>query len=129
MVYHLQKDDLGAGEAFRFTIDYQRQNDDLNISNNPPQAVTTPGPDTPGHVSMNDVLPWILGGIGVLLLVAGIFGIFMWQRAGLGSTKSKRSARFHNEESIYCHQCGKRAQPGDVFCRTCGTRLKRGTKK
>jgi hypothetical protein len=131
-IYHFQKTEIGAGEAFSFTIDYQRQTDELNILNKPPQAVAPPGPDTPGHVSMNDILPWILAGIGVLLLVAGIVGIFAWQRAGQGAGKGKRHARPHNEkdeESTYCHQCGKRAQPGDVFCRTCGTRLKRGSMK
>jgi uncharacterized OB-fold protein len=28
------------------------------------------------------------------------------------------------EGDIYCHKCGKRAQPGDRFCRSCGTELR-----
>jgi hypothetical protein len=130
--YQLQKSDLGSGETFTLKIDYQRQTDTLNISSKAPQAVTTLGPDTPGRVSMNDIMPWILAGIGVLLLIAGIFSIFTWQRGSQGSGKSKRYGKPHNkgeEASTYCHQCGHRAQPSDVFCRTCGARLKRGSMK
>jgi uncharacterized OB-fold protein len=29
------------------------------------------------------------------------------------------------EEYVYCSQCGKRATPGDRFCRTCGSELRR----
>jgi hypothetical protein len=29
------------------------------------------------------------------------------------------------EAGRYCHQCGNRAAPGDVFCRACGTELRR----
>jgi hypothetical protein len=24
---------------------------------------------------------------------------------------------------VYCHVCGKRARPGDLYCRTCGSKL------
>ena len=133
MNYHIQQPTLASGQTFNLTIDYQRKTDDLSISSQPVQAASTPGPDTPGHVSMTGILPWVLAGIGILLIVAGVIGFFVWQRGGQGSLTGKKvkSQRIESEselEPTYCHQCGKRAQPGDVFCRTCGTRLKRGSK-
>jgi hypothetical protein len=128
--YHVQTADLAAGRTFTLTIDYQRNTDDLSISSLPVQAASTPGPDTPGRFSKTVVLPWVLAGIGVLLIVAGIVWFVAWQRGGQGAKKGKKHKQ-HREESedefTYCSQCGNRAQPGDVFCRTCGTRLKRGS--
>ena len=127
--YHIQKNNLAAGESFSLAIDYQRQTDDLSISSLPVQAASTPGPETPGRVSMTGTLPWVFAGIGLLLIAAGVAGFVVWQRRSQGSLAGRKE-KSHRKESepefIYCHHCGKRAQPGDVFCRTCGTRLKRG---
>jgi len=71
---------LGAGQPYTLTIDYQRQTDDVSISNLPVQAASTPGPDTPGRVSMTGILPWVLAGIGALLIVSGVAGFVVWQR-------------------------------------------------
>ncbi len=128
--YHIQTVNLTAGQSFLLTIDYKRQTDDLSNSGQPVQAASTPGPDTPGRISMTGILPWVLAGIGILLIVSGVVAFFVWQRGSQGSSKSKKPARKlgENEDGFtYCHQCGKRAQPGDIFCRTCGTRLKRGS--
>lgn len=29
-----------------------------------------------------------------------------------------------SQAEIYCHQCGKKAQPGDIYCRSCGAKYK-----
>jgi hypothetical protein len=128
--YRIQAANLKADNPFSLKMDYQRQTDALSISSLPVQAASTPGPDTPGHVSMTGILPWVLAGIGLLLIVAGIFGFVTWQRDGQAPASGSRDTpgRKENEEMfIRCQQCGERAQPEDVFCRTCGTRLKRGT--
>jgi hypothetical protein len=128
--YRIETADLMAGTPFMLTIDYLRQTDSLSISSLPVQAAATPGPDTPGHVSMTGILPWVLAGIGLLLIIAGMVGFGVWQRGSQISTAGRRDSPIRIEgedEFIYCSQCGKRAQPGDVFCRTCGMRLKRGS--
>jgi hypothetical protein len=126
--YRIEATDLLPDKSFALTIDYQRQTDALSISSLPVQAVSTPGPDTPGHVSMTGILPWVLAAIGLLLIVAGVVGFVTWQRGGQLVKPVKRRG-YHLEDGeekiIYCQQCGKRAQPGDVFCRSCGTRLRR----
>jgi hypothetical protein len=128
--YRIETVSLMADKPFSMTIDYQRQTDGLSISSLPVLAASTPGPDTPGHVSMTGILPWGLAGIGLLLIVAGIFGFVAWQRGSQVPLAVKQNAppRLESEdEFIYCHQCGRRAYPSDVFCRTCGTRLKRSS--
>ena len=129
MNYQIQAANLAAGKVFTITIDYERTTDALSNSGQAVQAASTPGSDTPGRASLQAFLPWVLAGIGVLLIAGGIIGFFAWQRGGQGAVKARRHvpARKESEdENIYCHECGKRAQPGDVFCRTCGTRLRRG---
>jgi len=127
--YRIAVPNLTADTPFILKIDYQRQTDALSIASLPVQAASTPGPDTPGHISMTGILPWVLAGIGLLLIVAGSVGFIAWQHAGQPPVADERiplPLKEDEEEFIYCHQCGKRAQPGDVFCRTCGTRLKKG---
>lgn len=130
--YRVQESNMGAGSPFSLAIDYTRNTDDLSISSLPVQAASTPGPDTPGRVSMTGVLPWMLGVLGVLLIGAGVLGFVVWQRGGQKSSKKGRhkaglvkSEEKDGGEAVYCHQCGKRAQSGDVFCRTCGTKLRK----
>lgn len=126
--YLVRTTNLAEGQPFSLTIDYTRQTDDLSISSQPVQAVSTPGNDTPGRISMTGIIPWILGVIGVLLIAVGVIWFVSWQRKGKDPSagKKKTKLRQQNEnEMVYCPQCGKRAQPEDVFCRTCGTRLKK----
>jgi hypothetical protein len=129
--YRVQELNLEAGSPFSLAIDYTRNTDDLSISSLPVQAASTPGPGTPGRVSMTGVLPWMLGALGVLLIGAGILGFVVWQRGGKEPTKRGRhrtvsgNIDVNDDNAVYCHQCGKRAQSGDVFCRTCGTRLRK----
>ncbi len=33
---------------------------------------------------MTGILPWLLGGLGILLIGAGIFGFVIWQRGSQG---------------------------------------------
>jgi hypothetical protein len=82
-------------------------------------------------------IPWVIGGVGVALLVGG--GVWYWQttreeqfataKRGHRSKPTIKSpeqiAAESDDQAVYCHQCGKRAAPGDRFCRACGTKLRR----
>ncbi len=118
--------DLSAGQPFIVTIDYERESDDLTISSLPVEPVVTPTADAEGRVSLIGTLPWLLAGMGVLLLAAGIFGFVAWQKGDreMPSPRKRHAPRpSKDEETVYCPRCGKRAQSGDAFCRTCGARL------
>lgn len=118
---------LKAGEQLPIKVIYTKTSDRLSASNQPLEADIV-DETTQGRVSFNNYLPYILGGLGVLLIAGG--GFYFW-KSGQGKTdprqRHRSRARDDTVEEVYCHQCGKRAQAGDRFCRTCGTRLRRET--
>ena len=118
---------LEAGDQLPIKLTYTRTSDQLSVSNQPLETGAV-DESTQGRVSLSNYLPYILGGIGILLIIGG--GIYFWQTSQGKPTPRKRHRsrdEDHDSEDIYCHQCGKRAQTGDRFCRTCGTRLRKET--
>jgi len=117
--------DLKTGTQIPIRITYNKTSDRLSATGQPLEAGTV-DESTSGRVSLNNYLPYILGGLGVMLILAG--GIYFWQTSQGKSTlrRRHRSTSDHDDdENVYCPQCGKRAKSGDRFCRTCGTRLRR----
>ena len=115
-----------AGKQFPIFISYVKTSDRLGVSG--PIETGEVDENTQGRVSLNNYLPYILGGLGVLLIVGG--GIYFWQTSQGKPEPRKRHrsiAEASNGDDVYCHQCGKRAQSNDRFCRTCGTRLRKET--
>jgi hypothetical protein len=118
---------LIVGQTYSLTADYQKANDTLTTTGLAVQPSQPLNNITPGRVTMNGILPWVLAGIGgALIVVAIIYGLNMWKTG----TRNPVSRKHHMQSrqaiptgEIYCGQCGKRAQAGDVFCRTCGMRL------
>jgi len=119
---------LSSGEQFTLNLDYEKTTDTL-IS--PPQGIQPSVPvdeNTPGRVSLNNSLPYVIGGLGVIMIAGGI--IYYW-RSGRSYTRKprRRSQSSHTESEedaseTYCPQCGTRAKTGDRFCRVCGARLR-----
>jgi hypothetical protein len=117
---------VSAGKVFTFDLSYQKTTDALSASQLEIQPVNV-GENTPGRVSLNNYLPYIIGGLGVILIVGGL--VYYWQSGRSGSKKSRRRQHTRvegeeNESDVYCAQCGTRARGGDRFCRTCGSRIR-----
>jgi hypothetical protein len=126
---------LQAGREFELELSYSKETDALSVEvqNLPVEPSAPIDETTPGRVTLRSSLPWVLGGLGVLLIATGV-----WWYAQLGRAKSapaqvRRRRRAASPEveaadgpdgGVFCHQCGKRAGPGDRFCRACGTRLR-----
>ena len=116
-----------AGEVVAFDLSYRKPTDTLSVSRLDIQPVDV-DENTPGRVSLNNYLPYILGAFGVILIVGGLI---YYSRSGRSvSSKSRRrkhaSAKEEEGESgVYCSQCGTRARRGDRFCRTCGSRIRK----
>jgi hypothetical protein len=113
-----------AGKIFTFDLSYQKPSDSLSVSQLEIQPVVV-DEDTPGRVSLNNYLPYIIGGFGVILIVGGLL---YYRQSGRSNSKKSRRRRATNEESesgVYCAQCGTRARGGDRFCRTCGSRIRK----
>jgi len=129
---------LEAGAPFTISFKYVKNGDALSATQQevkPSQPLT--GRIT-GQTSFSQFLPWILGGLGLMLMAGGVYWLLgrralqapaRQQHAG-ANTKTQTPAPIEplsatpQQRPLYCHQCGKRAQTGDVFCRSCGTKLR-----
>jgi hypothetical protein len=134
LVYHSANiGELRAGQEFDFSLAYDKATEDLSVANLQVQPSAPVAESTSSwRSSLVAALPWGLLILGVVLLVGG--GVWYWQS---GKRKEKtpetrrrrkpaaeRSQTGSTESYVYCHSCGKRADPGDRFCRACGTPLR-----
>lgn len=124
---------ISQGDTFTISLDYQKGDDALTSDNLQVEPSAPINPNTPGRIDLTTALPWALGILGLLLIAGG--GWWYWQSGKEEVTESKQRRRRTavrpsqqptqaNDKAIYCHQCGKRAEPSDRFCRACGTRLR-----
>jgi hypothetical protein len=127
-------EDVSAGTPLTLSMDYQKPDDALMTTSQPVQMVEPVSPGTTGRTSMIDFLPWALGGLGVLLIAGGAWWYWRSSRSTPAEVRKRHTPNRRPVETspastsdgapVYCHQCGKRAKEGDVFCRTCGTKLR-----
>ena len=131
------KSGVDVGQKLAFTVKYLRDTDSPSTSFLKVQSSTPLDQNISGQSNWTTYLPWGLGGLGLVLLL--VAGYIYWSsgrnnRASSASRKrhtgSGRSAAGAEEpdgsgDQVHCAQCGKRAKPGDRFCRACGGRIRR----
>jgi len=118
---------LLAGEEFVFRLKYSRGSESLAAPVQDLQPTQPLGASTPGRVMLSNYLPYILGALGLVLILGG--ALYFWQSGRSRQPRHKRHGAgaltsVQRSSDVYCHQCGARAEPGDKFCRVCGTRLR-----
>ncbi|MGB9641239.1 MAG: zinc ribbon domain-containing protein [Anaerolineales bacterium] len=130
--YSTEAGALDGGKSFNVTLEYQKQTNALSAESLQVQPSVPMGGITATRRTIMNYLPFILGALGLLL----IFGAAFWwyYQSGLVKKSSKETHRRRKlvitaeevipEGYVYCHHCGKRALPGDRFCRACGTKLR-----
>jgi len=126
--YQAEAGALAAGESINISIQYDKADEVLTLSGQAVQPTEPLGTQS-WTSSLDNILPWLAGGLGLILVVGGII---YFQRTSQGSeshsrkrhSKGRKASGAGVDENVYCHECGKRAQPSDRFCRTCGVRLR-----
>jgi hypothetical protein len=125
---------ISAGQNFQITIDYQKTNDVLSAETLPVESSAPIPQGSSTELNLTSWLPWVLGIVGAGLIIGGV--IWFWQTGRQRPTPRTRRTRSRAEFSqpelntgsiesaIYCSQCGKRAMPGDQFCRSCGSPIR-----
>jgi hypothetical protein len=126
--FHGNPNKLASGDQFTLTLEYKKTSNALIASSQGVQPAAPVDENTTGRVSLNNYLPYVIGGLGVVMIVGGLV-YYMQSGRGNGAKKSRRRQRASAEpeegqSDIYCAQCGTRTHGGDRFCRTCGSRIK-----
>lgn len=126
---------LAADQDFSLSLQYQKPNDSLSIELMKVQPAGPVNNQTPGRLTLSDYLPWILGVLAFSLIIGGAIWYWRSGRAPQPAEERRRHAAtgrsrpaekiIDSSDGMYCHQCGKRALAGDVFCRSCGARLRK----
>lgn len=138
--YNLAAGKINQGTPLELAIAYDKPDDTLTSPGQfqPVQSSQPIDETAAGRVTFDQVLPWAVGGLGILLIVSS----YIWytqagrvaapaasrarhsRRATAQQSAGAASGGAKDEDGVFCHQCGKRATAGDVFCRACGTKLR-----
>ncbi|MEI6289229.1 MAG: zinc ribbon domain-containing protein [Chloroflexota bacterium] len=122
---------IKEGQKVGFDIKYQRDTDAPSTSFLKVEPSTPIDQAAAGQSTLMALLPWGLGGLGVILL--SMAGYFYWSSSKnnriTASSRKRHNGKSEGDEGsdsmeIYCSQCGKRAKSGDRFCRACGGRIR-----
>lgn len=131
--YSTNVGEISAGTPLSLQFSYTKTDDTLSSSPISSVQPSEPvGNQTTGRLSFRQILPWLVAGLGLILIALGVFWYWQSTRAVQPAARRRHDApeavrkqtRKSENGDVYCHQCGKRANPGDLFCRACGTKLK-----
>jgi hypothetical protein len=124
------------GQSFKLSLNYQKANSDLTITNLTVQPSAPLNEDSAGRETIGKQLPVIIGAFVILLICFAGWWIWLTRHDHGKKEIHKRRARkaeihegpsstpVEEDEATHCPQCGQRVKPNDVFCRSCGTRIK-----
>ncbi len=132
MTYYQDKvGSMELGQEYHLDIEYLKSTDTLSTESLAVEPVAPIDGDSTSLNVLSSALPWLMA-ILVIVIIAG--GYWYWHanrkemkpepRRRHKPTSERTAIEAIEEGGIYCHQCGKRASPGDRYCRTCGTQLR-----
>jgi hypothetical protein len=117
---------LQVGQRFPLHLTYTRTSNALTVSGETVQPTKPLDSSTPGRVLLSNYLPYVAGVLGIVLVGAGAI-YFLQPRSPRAPARRQTHLSLTKGQTkavLHCHQCGARAQPGDRFCRVCGTKLR-----
>lgn len=124
---------VSAGTSFDVNLSYSKSDSKLSMSTQPIQPASSnnasrPILDTNSLLIISGVVLVALILIGTALVLSGYWQPFKpaaaARRRHIARMDRKDTTPSEGSQPAYCHNCGKLAQPGDTFCRACGTKLR-----
>jgi hypothetical protein len=126
---------IGVSSSFTIELSYSKPNAALTVEQLQPPAPALSRPETTSGATpdLSQIFPWVMGALGLSLVVTGAYLYFRGRSAPerkKASMPRRRTAGRQAEAgegdvgSVFCHVCGNRAGIGDRFCRYCGARLR-----
>jgi hypothetical protein len=124
LYYTTTLENLQEERNFPIEIRYQKEGDFLSVEDKPVQPSVPLEPGMLSGIGKRDILPWALGTLGVLLIIAAavIYWHFGTNRQPVHAPETSAEPS-PGREQAYCTQCGYRVAEEDRFCRHCGTKL------
>jgi len=132
---------LNQGDSINVSLSYLKANDLLSASILPVHAINPLPQNTSLWQTIIGLFKPVWENRSLLissgLLFAGILLLFLgfWlslrkkslrmETVAEVATDNPPTKKINTSETleVYCHVCGKRARPGDLYCRTCGSKL------
>ena len=132
MYYTRDVGQLNAGQTIEISLEYNKASDTFTAQNMTVQPAGEVTEDGGGSSPVLQIALWVI--LIVLAIALIVTGIVWYVRSGQQSREPRRrhspaTVRPVNPDpaggrDIYCHNCGRRAQAGDRFCRSCGTPIR-----
>jgi hypothetical protein len=128
---------LANGKQFTIDLSYQKETDVLSVTGLEVRSTVPVTFQTHGRLRWWSTFPWMLflPIIIIFLIISGLLytrvnpikliPLSIEKRTNGVVDKSAPPAQDVPVFIQHCQQCGRRANPGDRFCRACGTRLRK----
>jgi len=127
MYFRTAESEMEVGQEQVIQVSYEKDTDALSIGDQPVQSSTSIEPQISFSFQGRNLIPWILGGLGVLLILGagGLYWRFGRQMTTEHSPEREGAASkpVFPDQGSYCPQCGSKTGENDRFCRVCGQRL------
>jgi hypothetical protein len=131
LTYHDFVTSLAPNQPFELAAEYEMSSAQLTAG----EAAVAPPISTVEEAATGWSMNWplFLGGAGLLFILLALIWQLWGNRAPAGpprkpgvrrEARPDRAASGQTGSARYCHNCGARAEPGDRFCRECGTALR-----
>ena len=125
LTYHFAElGPLRAADTWAIELSYRKADGILSVE--ALQPLGEPAPATSAASDSSVLLPWVLGGLGVVVAAGGV-AYYLRSRPTPPAPRRRRGDSPEpslEASATFCHQCGTKARVNDQFCRNCGTRLR-----
>ena len=113
---------IEIGETIALTLQYEGPTTRVVEAASPVTANTAGRSAAP-----TGVVQWLLALGLVVIFLVGLY--FAWSRQSQNANSEAFEGAVPSatpeKQVLFCHECGMRSKPGDTYCRSCGTELRR----